>query len=45
MTVEELLETVNRLINEVVALRVERWDREWAGGLHREAPPRPKRTS
>ncbi len=45
MTIAELLARVDSLIETVVALRVELWDRAWAGGKHREAPPRPRRAS
>jgi len=45
MTITEWLARVDALIETVVALRVELWERAWAGGKHREAPPRPERAS
>lgn len=41
--ISDLLERVERAIETVMALRVAIWDREWAGGKHREAPPKPTR--
>jgi len=41
--IPNLLATVERLIEDVMALRLAIWDREWAGGRHRDAPPRPTR--
>lgn len=43
MSQQALIERVEALIEEVVSIRVEIWDREWAGGRHREAPPKPER--
>ena len=45
MTITEWLARVDALIETVVALRVALWEKAWAGGGHREAPPRPKRAS
>jgi hypothetical protein len=41
MTLAEALEILRGIEREIRAIRLARWEREWAGGRHPDAPPRP----
>jgi hypothetical protein len=41
VTLAQAREILREIEREIRAIRLARWEREWAGGRHQDAPPKP----